>query len=168
MGGEDALASRVAAVLGSGYTVDRELQAGGMGRVFLATDVALQRPVVVKVVADASRGVDVRRFRQEILLSASLQHPHIVPVHAAGDVDGAPYFVMPFVDGVSLRALLQQGKRLAPGEAMRILRDVAAALRYAHSRGIVHRDLKPENVMLSDGAVVVLDFGVAKAMSGGA
>ena len=161
------LHSRLRDELGDRYRVEQELPAGGMGRVFVATDVALNRRVVIKVVADASRGLDVRRFQQEILLSASLQHPHIVPVFAAGDLDGAPYFVMPFIDGVSLRAVMDDGPPLRSAEVTRMLRDVASALRYAHSRGIVHRDLKPANVMVQAGSVMVLDFGVAKAMSDG-
>ena len=152
--------------LGDTYEIEHALDGGGMSRVFAAKDRALGRAVVIKVMGTAERPVDARRFRQEIQTSAALQHPHIVPVHAAGDLDGTLYFVMPFVEGVSLRARLRDGP-LPIGEATRVLRDVAAALHYAHARGIVHRDLKPENVMLSGGSAVVLDFGVAKALAAG-
>jgi len=99
-----------------------------MGRVVVAHEVTLQRRVVIKVVADASRGAEVRRFPQEILLSASLQHPHIVPVFAAGDVDGAAYFITPFIDGRSLRSLLDDAHPLRSSEITRRLRDLASAL----------------------------------------
>lgn len=164
---DDTLLVRLGRALGDAYRLEAELPAGGMGRVFVAWQPALQRKVVVKV-ADGAHAVDVRRFQQEILLSASLQHPHIVPVHSAGDVEGVPYFIMPFVDGASLRARLDDASPVRPAEVMRTLRDVASALHYAHRRGVVHRDLKPANVMLQAGSVMVLDFGVAKAMAGSA
>jgi serine/threonine-protein kinase len=160
----DSLLAALGGTLDETYAIESELAGGGMSRVFVARERALERRVVIKVLADAGHAVDPRRFRQEILLSASLQHPHIVPVHTAGEVSGVPYFVMPFVEGVSLRARLRDGGRFAVAEAIRVLRDVATALHYAHTRGIVHRDLKPENVMISGGSAVVLDFGVAKAM----
>lgn len=166
-GADDGLLpAQLAAVLGNDYVIHGELPAGGMGRVFRATQTSLHRSVVVKVVANATRGVDVRRFQHEIQLSASLQHPHIVPVHFAGEVNGAPFFVMPYVDGISLRTLMDQRTALRSAELTRILRDIMSALQYAHTRNIVHRDLKPANVMLQSGSVVVLDFGVAKALAG--
>jgi serine/threonine protein kinase len=158
----------LAEALSATHEIERELDGGGMSRVFVAQEHALGRRVVIKMLDDAGRNVDASRFRHEILLSAGLQHPHIVPVHSAGEVAGTPYFIMPFVEGTSLRARLREGAPLPIGEATRILRDVASAIYHAHARGIVHRDLKPENVMLSGGSAVVLDFGVAKAVAAGA
>jgi serine/threonine protein kinase len=164
----DSQATSIGAALAASYEIAQPIEGAGMSRVYLATERSLGRRVVIKVLADAARALDAERFRQEILTSAGLQHPHIVPVHAAGEVDGVPYFVMPFVEGASLRTRLRDGGAFSIGEATRVLRDVASALHYAHSRGVVHRDLKPENVMLSGGSAVVLDFGVAKALAAGA
>ncbi|HEX6806453.1 MAG TPA: protein kinase [Gemmatimonadaceae bacterium] len=151
--------------LGSTYTIERELGGGGMSRVFAATETALGRRVVIKVVpADLAASVNIDRFKREILLAANLQHPHIVPVLTAGEVDGVPYYTMPFVDGESLRERIEQGPIPIP-EALSVLRDVARALAYAHERGVVHRDIKPANVLLSGGSAAVADFGIAKALS---
>ncbi|MES2523515.1 MAG: serine/threonine-protein kinase [Gemmatimonadota bacterium] len=160
-----ALLPRVQQQLGDSYTLERELPGGGMSRVFVALDTRLGRRVVVKVLRpDLAAGVSVERFRREILLAASLQHSHIVPVLAAGEVDGLPYFLMPFIEGDSLRARLQSGP-IPVAETVRVLRDVARALAVAHERGIVHRDIKPDNVLLSGGSAMVADFGVAKAIA---
>jgi tRNA A-37 threonylcarbamoyl transferase component Bud32 len=151
--------------LGGGYTFGRELGGGGMSRVFMAEDLRLGRKVVVKVLApDLAAGVSVERFEREIRLAASLQQANIVPLLAAGDVDGLPYYTMPFVDGESLRARIARGP-LSISETVGILRDVARALAYAHRHGVVHRDVKPDNVLLSEGAAVVTDFGIAKALA---
>jgi serine/threonine protein kinase/tetratricopeptide (TPR) repeat protein len=155
--------------LGDAYTIERELGGGGMSRVFVATEASLGRRVVVKVVPGASGGsVSIDRFKREIQLAARLQHPHIVPLLTAGESDGLPYFTMPFVEGESLRVRLARGGELPVAEGMRILREVAAALANAHEKGIVHRDIKPDNVLLSGGAAMVTDFGVAKALSASA
>lgn len=155
-------------ILGAAYTIERELVGGGMSRVFVAEDVRLGRRVVVKVLSpELGAGVSGERFEREIKLAARLQHPHIVPLLAAGDVDGLPFYTMPFVSGASLRERLQAGP-LGAGEAQGILRDVAKALSYAHKQGIVHRDIKPENVLLSEGTAMVADFGVARAISAAA
>jgi serine/threonine-protein kinase len=136
-----------------------------MARVWVAHERQLGRRVVIKVLRpELAAGVSVDRFRREILVAASLQHPHIVPVLGAGELDGLPYFLMPFVEGASLRARLESGPLAVP-EAVRILRDVARALAVAHGRGIVHRDIKPDNILLAGGAAVVADFGVAKALA---
>ena len=160
------LEQRIHDSLGANYEIERELVGGGMSRVFVARDTRLDRRVVVKVLRpELAIGVSVERFRREILLAASLQHPHIVPVLAAGEVDGLPYFIMPFVDGESLRMRLQRSGTLSVPETVRILRDVARALSVAHARAVVHRDIKPDNVLLALDAAVVADFGVAKAFA---
>lgn len=127
--------AQLQSALGSAYTLDRELGGGGMSRVFLATETRLGRRVVIKVLSpDLSAGVSAERFEREIRLAARLQHPHIVPLLAAGDLAGLPYYTMPFVDGSSLRERLQAGP-LPYSEAQSILRDVARALTYAHKQG---------------------------------
>src|SRR5688572_20030790 len=162
----DELRDRLQSSLGAAYTLERELGGGGMARVFVATDPALGRQVVVKVLsAETAEGLSAERFTREIRLAAALQDPHIVPVLTAGQMaDGLPYFTMPFVSGESLRERMARG-RLPLDEALRILRDVAEALEYAHARGVVHRDIKPENVLLAGRNALVADFGIAKAMS---
>ena len=137
-----------------------------MSRVFVAHEASLGRKVVVKVLPpEMSADVSIDRFRREILLAAQLQHPHIVPLLAAGDTNGLPYFTMPYVRGESLRARLLKAGELPLSETGRILREVASALAYAHEAGIVHRDIKPENILISGGSAVVTDFGVAKALT---
>lgn len=136
-----------------------------MSRVFVAQDTTLRRRVVVKVLPpELVAGVNVERFKREILVAAQLQHPHIVPIHSAGEMQGVPYFTMPFVEGESLRGRLARGP-LRVSEALTVLRDVARALAYAHEHGIVHRDIKPDNVLLSAGSATVTDFGIAKAIT---
>jgi len=159
------LRAQLQAHLGEAFRIERELGGGGMSRVFLATEVRLARAVAVKVLSpELAQGLNAERFEREILLAASLQQANIVPLLAAGDLDGLPYFTMPFVEGESLRNRLAAGG-LAIADVMAILRDVAKALAYAHARGIVHRDIKPDNVLLSGGTAVVTDFGIAKALS---
>src|SRR5688500_18628351 len=137
-----------------------------MSRVFLVHDRSLGRDVVVKLLLpELAAGVSVTRFRREIAIAARLQHPNIVTVLTAGEADGLPYFTMPFVRGESLRTLLERGERIEVRRAIRILRDVACALARAHEEGVVHRDIKPANILLSGGAAMVTDFGVAKALS---
>ena len=137
-----------------------------MSRVFVAEETSLGRKVVVKVLPpDLAATVNVERFRREIQLAARLQHPHVVPVLAAGISDGLPYYTMPFIEGESLRARLARSGELPVQEATRILRDVLTALSYAHAHGVMHRDIKPDNVLLTDHHAVVADFGVAKALS---
>jgi tetratricopeptide (TPR) repeat protein len=136
-----------------------------MSRVFVAEELRLKRKVVVKVLSpELAQGISVERFEREIQTVAALQHANIVPVHTAGDTNGLPFYTMPFVDGESLRARLGRGP-LAVMEVIGVLRDVTRALAYAHQHGVVHRDIKPDNVLLSGGAAVVTDFGIAKAIS---
>ena len=140
-----------------------------MSRVFLAHERALGRKVVVKVLLpELAAGVNVERFRREIQLAAQLQHPHIVPLLSAGEADGLPYFIMPFVTGESLRTRVAREGEFPVAETVRILRDVVSALAYAHAYGVIHRDVKPDNVLLSGGVAVVTDFGVAKAVTASA
>jgi len=160
------LIDRLQAALGESYKIKSELGGGGMSRVFVAEEVELGRTVVVKVLPpDLAAGLNVDRFRREIQMAARLQHPHIVPVLSAGAKDGLLYYTMPFIQGESLRARLSRSGELPVAEAARILREVADALEYAHENGIVHRDIKPENVLLSRNHALVMDFGVAKALS---
>lgn len=159
------LRDRLQLSLGHAYIIERELGGGGMSRVFVANETSLSRPVVVKVLApELAAGVSAERFQREIKVAAALQHPNIVPVHAAGAAGELPYYTMPFVDGLSLRERLERGDALPIAEIVRILKDVARALAYAHERGVVHRDIKPENVLLAHDAAVVTDFGIAKAV----
>jgi serine/threonine-protein kinase len=160
------LSQRLQDALGSAYRVEKELGGGGMSRVFVAEETRLARRVVVKVLPpDLALEMQVDRFNREIQLSASLQHPHIVPLLAAGGHQDLLYYTMPFVEGESLRARLSREGELPVRDAVRILKDVADALAYAHARNVVHRDIKPDNVLLSGNHAVVADFGVAKAVS---
>jgi serine/threonine-protein kinase len=153
-------------VLGDSYDLERELPGSGMSRVFVATERALGRKVVIKVLPpELAAGVNRERFRREIQLAAQLQHPHIVPLHAAGVSGDLLYFTMPFIDGESLRHALLQHERFTPRDVVHILRDVADALAHAHARGVIHRDIKPGNVLRSGSHAMVTDFGVAKAIS---
>jgi serine/threonine protein kinase len=161
-----SLQEQLQRTLGGAYLLERELGGGGMSRVFVALERVLDRRVVVKVLLpELAAGVNVERFRREIQLAAQLQHPHIVPLLSAGEAEGLPYFIMPFVTGESLRARVTREGEFPVAETTRILRDVVSALAYAHGRGIIHRDVKPDNVLLSGGVAVVTDFGVAKAVS---
>ena len=160
------LRQHLSRALGSAYDLERELGGGGMARVFVARDTRLGRRVVVKVLhPDMAAGVSATRFEREITLAAGLQHPHIISLHAAGEVTGLPYYTMPFVEGESLRARITREGALPIASSVRLIRELADALDYAHRRGIVHRDLKPENVLLSEGHAVVADFGIAKALA---
>ncbi|MGI8765107.1 MAG: serine/threonine-protein kinase [Gemmatimonadaceae bacterium] len=160
--------ARLESAVGSHFTIERELGGGGMSRVFLAEERRFGRKIVIKVLTpELTADLSAERFEREISLAAGLQDPHIVPVLSAGVAAGLPYYTMPFVDGESLRARLTAvgPQRLPVVDAVTILRDVAAALEYAHGRGVVHRDIKPENVLLAGRMAVVTDFGIAKAVS---
>ena len=152
--------------LGGRYRIDREVGRGGMALVHLARDLKHSRDVAVKVIRpDLAASLGRERFLAEIGIAARLRHPNIVPLYDSGDADGVLYFVMPFEEGPSLRTRLGAGGPLPVPECVSILRDVARALAYAHEHGVVHRDVKPDNVMMSGGAAVVTDFGIAKAVS---
>ena len=162
--GAKELWERLQDALGSTYTLERELAGGGMSRVFVAREATLGRHVVVKVLPpDAASMLSAERFKREIALVARLQHPHIVPVLAAGvTTDGLPFYTMPLVEGESLRARLDRAGELSVSDTVSVLKDIGRALAYAHARGVVHRDIKPGNVLLSGGAAVVTDFGVRR------
>jgi len=160
------LNARLEVALGDAYRIERELGGGGMSRVFLALETALKRHVVVKVLPpEMAAGVNAERFRREIQLAASLQHPHVVPLLSAGASGDLLYYTMPLVEGESLRAKLAREGELPVGETIRLLANVADALAYAHGHGVVHRDIKPDNVLISGKYAVVTDFGVSKAVS---
>ena len=160
------LREQLQATLGRGYTLERELPGGGMSRVFVAEERALGRRVVVKILPpEMARDVSLERFHREIHLAAGLLHPHIIPLLSAGEADGLPYYTMPFIVGESLRLRLAREGRLGLEDAVRLTREVATALDYAHRQGIVHRDIKPENILLHDGHALVTDFGIARAIS---
>jgi serine/threonine-protein kinase len=154
----------LSATVADRFRIERELGGGAMSRVFLATETALDRQVVIKVLApELAEGISADRFAREIRLVARLQHPNIVPLLSAGASAGLPWYTMPFVRGDSLRARMNE----APTEqrtALRVIADVARALAYAHGAGILHRDIKPENILLCEGVAVVTDFGIAKAV----
>lgn len=156
---------KVQQALGDQYRVERELGGGGMSRVFVARELSLNREVVVKVLPpEIVEGLRSDRFRREIRLAAHLQHPHIVPVLTAGESHGMLYYIMPFIEGQSLKERLDKSGPVSVSDALAILRDVADALCYAHAQGVVHRDIKPANILLQSEHAVVLDFGVAKAL----
>lgn len=155
--------------LGDTYTFERELHGGGMSRVFVALDRSLGRKVAVKVLSrDVSAEVKTERFRLEIQLAAKLSHPHIVPLLQYGDINGILYYTMPFVQGESLRAMIDRDGALPIPDAIRVLRHVASAISYAHRHGVVHRDIKPDNVLIADEFALVTDFGISRALSASA
>jgi len=152
-------------VLADRYRIKRELGAGGMARVYLAHDVRHDRLVAIKVMRpDVAHTVGAERFLREIHLAARLSHPHILPLHDSGEAEGLLFYVMPNVDGPSLRERMKAVGKLPINEAVRITQEVAGALDYAHRHGVVHRDIKPENIMLHEGRALVTDFGIGKAV----
>ena len=153
--------------LGAAYTIQREIGDGGMATVYLADDTKHHRPVALKVLhADLAASLGPERFRREIAIAAQLQHPNILTVHDSGETaSGQLWFTMPYVEGESLRARLNRETQLSLDDALRITREVADALEYAHRQGIIHRDIKPENILLSRGHALVADFGVARTIS---
>ena len=158
--------SALADALGDRYRIERELGAGGMATVYLAEDLKHHRRVAVKVLRpDLAAALGSDRFLREIEVAASLTHPHILPLHDSGAADGFLYYVMPYIEGESLAARIAREGELPVPEAVRILRDVVDALASAHAHGVVHRDIKPDNVMLAGRHALVMDFGVAKAIS---
>ena len=162
----DGSLPRLSAALADRYLIERELGAGGMATVYLAHDVRHNRKVALKVLRPELAAIlGGERFLKEIQLTANLQHPHILPLHDSGEAEGIVYYVMPYVEGESLRDRLVKEKQLPVDDAVRIATEVASALDYAHRHKVVHRDIKPENILLHDGSALVADFGIALAVS---
>src|SRR3954451_9017808 len=152
--------------LGDRYRLERELGQGGMATVYLAEDLKHRREVAIKVLRpELAVVIGAERFLREIQTIATLQHPHILGLIDSGEVNGTAYFVMPFVDGESLRDRLRREQQLPIADAVRIATEIAGALDYAHRHGVIHRDIKPENILLHDGRALVADFGIALAAS---
>ena len=162
------LPSQLAAALRDRYTLERELGRGGMATVYLARDLKHDRPVALKVLLpELATSLGPDRFQREIKLAARLQHPHILTVYDSGEAAGQLWFTMPYVEGVSLRDRLRRERQLGVEDALRITREAAAALDYAHRHGVIHRDIKPENILLTaEGDTLVADFGIARALGG--
>src|SRR4029079_10603874 len=163
--------SRLQAALAGQYRIERELGRGGMAVVYLAHDLRHDRPVALKVLhPEMAQTLGTDRFLREIKLAARLQHPHIVTVYDSGEVQGDSegptclWFTMPYIEGESLRDRLRRERQLPIDEAVRITREVALALDFAHRHGIIHRDVKPENILLVDGQALVADFGIGRAL----
>jgi Tol biopolymer transport system component len=162
----DEALPKLAAALAGRYVPERELGAGGMATVYLAHDVRHDRQVALKVLRpELAAVIGAERFLAEIKTTANLQHPHILPLFDSGTVEGTVFYVMPYVEGESLRNRLRRERQLPVADALRIATEVAGALDYAHRHGIIHRDIKPENILLHDGSAVVADFGIALAVS---
>src|SRR5438477_1236648 len=161
--------ARLQAALAGRYTIERELGRGGMATVYLAQDRKHHRQVAIKVLKpELAAALGPERFLREIDTAARLTHPHILPLHDSGEAAGLLYYVMPYVEGETLRDRLEREGQLPLEEAVRITREVASALSYAHSHDVVHRDIKPENILLSGGEAVVADFGIARAITAAA
>src|SRR5712691_5022773 len=163
------LLQRLQSGLAGRYTLERELGHGGMATVYLARDAKHDRLVALKVLRpELAAALGPERFSREIMLAARLQHPHILSVYDSGEAAGQLWFTMPYVEGESLRERLDREKQLPLEDALRIARETADALDYAHRHGVVHRDIKPENILLSDRHALVGDFGIARALGAGA
>ena len=152
--------------LSARYRIDRQVGVGGMATVYLAHDLKHQRDVAIKVLnPDLAAAVGAERFVEEIRTTAHLRHPHILPLFDSGSADGLPFYVMPFIEGESLRSRLERERPLPISDAVQILREVADALAHAHAAGVVHRDVKPDNILISGRHVFLADFGVARALA---
>lgn len=156
---------RLNAALASRYRLERKVGQGGMATVYLAADLQNRRQVAIKVLdRDLAATIGAQRFLREIEIAARLTHPHILPIYDSGEADGFLYYVMPFVDGESLRSRLDRESALRVEDAVTIAREIADALDHAHRGGLIHRDIKPENILLQAGHAVLADFGIARAV----
>ncbi len=156
------ITAKLSTALADRYKIERELGSGGMATVYLAEDLKHERRVAVKVLrAELAAVLGAERFIQEIKTTASLQHPHILPLFDSGEADSFLYYVMPFIDGETLRDKLNRETQLGIDEAVKITTEVADALHYAHGEGVIHRDIKPENILIHNGRPMVADFGIA-------
>ncbi len=156
---------RLTDALSGRYAIEREIGAGGMANVYLASDIKHRRSVAIKVLKpELAATIGSDRFLREIEIAARLSHPHILPLFDSGAAGDLLYYVMPFVPGESLRSKLVRQRQLQTDEALRLTREIASALGFAHQQGIVHRDIKPENILLADGIALVADFGIARAL----
>ncbi len=157
---------RLSEALADRYRLEKELGAGGMATVYLAQDLKHNRRVAVKVLRpELAAVIGAERFLSEITTTANLQHPHILPLFDSGEADGFLFYVMPFVEGETVRDRMNREKQLPVADAVRIASEVASALDYAHRHNVIHRDIKPENILLHDGSALVADFGIALAAS---
>jgi serine/threonine-protein kinase len=162
----ETIAGRLTAALADRYAIERQVGQGGMATVYLARDLRHDRKVALKVLRpELAAVIGADRFLQEIRVTAGLQHPHILPLHDSGEADTFLFYVMPFVDGESLRDRLERERQLPIDDAIRIATEAASALAYAHGRGVIHRDIKPENILIAHGSAVVADFGIARAVT---
>ncbi|HSG08189.1 MAG TPA: serine/threonine-protein kinase, partial [Longimicrobiales bacterium] len=162
----DGHTGRLESALAGRYKIERKLGEGGMASVYLAQDVKHERKVAVKILRpELAAVIGAERFLTEIKTTANLQHPHILPLFDSGEADSFLYYVMPYMEGETLRDRLDREQQLGVDEAVRIARDVADALDYAHRKDVIHRDIKPANILLHEGRPVVADFGIALAIS---
>src|SRR5205085_2935816 len=160
------LLARLRGALADRYAIDRELGHGGTATVYLAQDLKHGRAVAVKVLRpELAAALGAERFLREIEIAARLTHPHILPLHDSGEADGSLYYVMPFVEGESLRDRLNRERQMSVGDSVRIASEIASALQYAHTQNIIHRDIKPENILLESDHAVLADFGIARAVT---
>ncbi|MFQ5703661.1 MAG: serine/threonine-protein kinase [Gemmatimonadales bacterium] len=160
------LTRRLTTALAERYLIEKHIGEGGMATVYLARDIKHERKVALKVLRpELAALIGAERFLNEIKVTANLQHPHILPLHDSGDADEFLFYVMPYVEGDTLRDKLNREKQLAIDEAIEITRSVASALDYAHRHDVIHRDIKPENILIHDGQALVADFGIALAVS---
>ena len=162
----DGHTERLESALDGKYRIERKLGEGGMASVYLAEDIKHKRKIALKILKpELAAVIGAERFLSEIRTTANLQHPHILALFDSGSADGFLYYVMPFIDGETIREKIDRERQLGVDEAVKIASQVADALDYAHRQGVIHRDIKPANILLHDGRPLVADFGIALAVS---